>query len=216
MGRVQNTFDADGRVRKSRTNNKKPFRITRNGILQPCQVEPGSGLKRFPTTAGLPGIRIGDFESAAIQAIDEIDHGSSKIVGAERIHQNGNARQLHGFIIRPFFIENHAVLHPRTAASFNINPKPLASTFVLASQESFDFVGGTLGHFHDGFGWRGGIHIIYTQNLTEALNRVKLEHAKICPKSKQIVSFLKHPFFGFLDFLRQISAQNWESVESIH
>ncbi len=52
---------------KLQTRNKKPFRITRNGIIKPRRIDHARlGFKGFAAAAALARVRIADFETAAI------------------------------------------------------------------------------------------------------------------------------------------------------
>ena len=66
---------------------KKPFRIARNGVVQPST---GLGRKGFAAAAALAGIRVSDLETAAGQFTAEIYMRTAYELGAERINKDGD------------------------------------------------------------------------------------------------------------------------------
>ncbi len=109
---------------------KKPFRITRNGVLQPGTLR-GLGRKGFAAATGLAGIGIGDFETAAGQAIAKIDYRSAEVLSAERVDEYRHAMHFRRQIIVPSFIEGHRILHAGTPALLYVDPEELAQVFRL-------------------------------------------------------------------------------------
>jgi hypothetical protein len=111
--------------------NKKPFRITRNGVFQPG-VTTCLGRKGFAASTTLAGIWIGNLKTARGQALTKIDDGSANVLRAEWINEHKNAMHFARKIVGPPFIKNHRILHPGTAALLNVNPKNLSAVFRLA------------------------------------------------------------------------------------
>ncbi len=70
-----------------------------------------SGLKGFAAAATLTGLGIGNFESAAGQAVAEINNRAAQVLRAERIHQNRNPVHFRAQVVRPLLVEGHRVLH---------------------------------------------------------------------------------------------------------
>src|SRR6185437_945085 len=110
-----------------------------------------SGCKGGAATTALPGVGIRELEPAASERVAEIDNGAAKIFRAERIHERGDAVHFHEEIVRAFFVEDHGILHPRTAALLHEQAQCLACIFRLrqhvlnlcrrAGSERYDRVG---------------------------------------------------------------------------
>jgi len=148
-----------------RCKNEKPFRITRNGVFQPGDTS-CLGRKGFAATTTLAGVWIGNLETASGQTITEIDDGSANVLRAEGINQHRYPMHFTREVVRPLFVKNHRVLHPRTPALLYIDSQYLAAIFGLA-QQGFYFFGRAGSQVDDWF--VGGF---YLHNYTPKPNSV--------------------------------------------
>lgn len=117
---------------------------------------PNSGLETLPAAAGTVSARVFDFESTAGHGIAEINGGTAQVIGAERIHDDANAKEIDREILGPLVIEHHTVLHPRAAAGFDINPEAFAAVFRIAIAHGGDFPGGWFRQKDGSIRWRRG------------------------------------------------------------
>ena len=51
------------------------------------------GGEGFAAAATLRGVGIGNLESAAGQRVGKINHGAAEVIGAEGVHQDGDAEE---------------------------------------------------------------------------------------------------------------------------
>jgi len=116
------------------------------------------GRKGFPATATLAGIGIGYFKADAIQAVAEINNGSSDIFSAKGIDQNRYSVHDAGEIVSTLFVKNHRVLHSRATALFDVNAQRFAGVFWF-TQYRFDFLGRADGEAHNRFSGNIQFHI---------------------------------------------------------
>ena len=137
---------------------EKPFRITRNGVLQPKHYSVCLGLKRLAAATGLAGIGIGNFEPAPVQAVHEINDRTSEIICAERINEHRNPMALGAQVVGALFVKDQAILQAGAAPRFDVNPKFLASIFAVAGKQMSNLIGGAFGQTENDLIGGGHIH----------------------------------------------------------
>src|SRR5581483_4980075 len=116
-----------------------------------------SGRKGFAATTTLPRVGIADFEPAGSQAVAEIHHRAAQVLGAERINQDLDPKQLGKKIIRALFVKGHRVLHAGATALLDVDPERFASILRLLQQRLY-FPGGARGYLHYRVGGDAHIH----------------------------------------------------------
>jgi hypothetical protein len=138
----------------------KPFRITRNGICQPNENPTFYlGFKGFATTTGVAGFGIGNLETASIEAVHVVDDSAIKVVRTEAINENAHAEGINDVIVRTLLVENHAVLHSRATAIFDVNAQIFADVFGLLGEHGADVIGCALSEIDQRFDWNIDFHL---------------------------------------------------------
>src|SRR5581483_1362291 len=119
-----------------------------------------SGLERFAAPATVAGIRIGDLETAGIQAVTVIHDGPADLAGAERIDQNSDSEHFDQGIVRSLFIEDHGVLHAGASTLLDVNAQIFASVFGVLADQMPDLIRGVFSDADDGLSWCSGAHAL--------------------------------------------------------
>ena len=130
------------------------------------------GRKGFSAPATLTGVGVGNFETARGETVAKINHGTSQVLSAKWVHQNGDAVRLVQQIVGPLFIESHRVLHTGATALLDIQAENFAVVLWLLKQ-CFDLIRRTWSYVN--YSIIGGtyFHIEFHLNLSPCAAHVK-------------------------------------------
>ena len=109
------------------------------------------GGEGFAAATTLRGVGVGNLETAAGQRLGKIHDGTADVIGAEGIHQDGNAEGSGGEIAVAFLVKGHAILEAGAAALFDVKAKALARAGGIGGEPGLNFMGGIFGQVHHGF-----------------------------------------------------------------
>src|SRR4029077_9906518 len=94
-----------------------------------------TGVEGVPAGAGMNGVRVGDREARAHQAVDVVDLRAADVLDAEVVHQDLDALVVdHEVVLPPLVVDGNAVLHPEPAAAADEHAEGQAGVVFLGEQ----------------------------------------------------------------------------------